>query len=1330
MKCRFLMTSKSEFTVEAVINGEIDACDNCYLGYTALSIASEFGRPDLIKILLRRGADVNFQDEHGNNALIIATLYGNFKSVETLVKYGDNINLNLQNSHGSTALSLSIFHGFNEITYFLIENGADINIRDNEGSTPLIFASSSGNTAVAKKLIQKWADPNLVNNSKDSALMYAIKGGHIEIVKELLSNGIDCNLSNSRKETALILASKLRKLNALKMLLNYPCLDVNIEDDSKFNALMYASYNGDYEIVEALLKYGADVNHRNSFDLFPLKCAAYGHHFEIYDLLIKHGAEEAITFSDAQPMGVEKLLFIILMNLSFSSSTFSKYIRISEHLLILINAFEKDTPLLALSEFQKIDLQYLYPILCDREYNAFSFLLLRLGIDVNFVYSHGMTPLMIAAKKSNELLVEKLLKLGANLNMVNDDGDSVLDIACKNGYLEIVKILCRHGASINHPILDQDSKKSMFKKPKSVLMKSKSLFKDFKSPLLISINYGHIKLTEWIFKHLEDVNQTTEMGVTALMYSAACRGKYSQALLSLCLEFKVDVNIADSMGRTALMQAAQCNNIEFVKSLLLAHADVDLKSKDGKNAFTFAIQNNHKEMFSLMIEYTIDINQRVVENKTLLIYSVLYGCLELTKEILRRGGEVDYCDDFGNTPLIFAAQLDNLEMVLLLLKSGARVNNQNKLGCTALMEAVMNRNIFIVNALLHAQADLDLQDTDGNTALDLTTHSKFKSFMCDYCSLIVTNDYLYELSNEISPPKVQNAQSDYFGVRKNISEPDADKKCLSFINNCLDSITNPTSPNRNIKIDHKYIDKLQDEIIMSLLGKDSILKNSFRQTESKIEPILLNIITAISCHDSSKAISILDNMSRDALDENMIKKLIIHIVKYQNQTVLNKLIDLGLDLNSPGNVCSLVLSMCIINQEKEGAAFLLLNGVYFNIDDLETRHSFNQIDDKDFKEITVFVFKLVASDNRRRDQIDKMMMWAIKHYKNEIVLYLLQNGANVNFRDTSGNTPLTCASLEKNIQIVKYLIEYGADVNLPKSSKNAPLYIVAGNGYIDIAETLINTSLCDVNSKNIDDNTPLMFAADQGHVDIVSILLDHGADVNIQSIYGCTALMWAVQSNSSDIISLLLNRKPNFDLFDVNGHSVIIWSILYSSLEILKLLLSAGATFKTTFTRMLPLNRINPINKKSVMIKYLVSNTILSDPEYSQIPILVLPVLLNKAEFIPSILNSSINIDELDAFENTTLTWAASLGNTEMVSLLLEHGANINQKGQYGQTPLMKASMNRNISVAKLLVDMGADTTITDSNGLMAIDMTSDTDIHRILMKSCLGLYSDDLVKR
>jgi len=61
----------------------------------------------------------------------------------------------------------------------------------------------------------------------------------------------------------------------------------------------------------------------------------------------------------------------------------------------------------------------------------------------------------------------------------------------------------------------------------------------------------------------------------------------------------------------------------------------------------------------------------------------------------------------------------------------------------------------------------------------------------------------------------------------------------------------------------------------------------------------------------------------------------------------------------------------------------------------------------------------------------------------DIVQYLVQNGANVNAIDQTGDTPLHHAALFSNIQIVRYLVESGAYVNSMDRHGFTPLHCAA-----------------------------------------------------------------------------------------------------------------------------------------------------------------------------------------------------------------------------------------------------------------------------------------------
>jgi ankyrin repeat protein len=72
--------------------------------------------------------------------------------------------------------------------------------------------------------------------------------------------------------------------------------------------------------------------------------------------------------------------------------------------------------------------------------------MLKHGADVNFADSAGNTPLIIAAKEGNSLVVDLLLRHGANPNLANHNGETAILFASGDRDLYAVKVLLAKGA--------------------------------------------------------------------------------------------------------------------------------------------------------------------------------------------------------------------------------------------------------------------------------------------------------------------------------------------------------------------------------------------------------------------------------------------------------------------------------------------------------------------------------------------------------------------------------------------------------------------------------------------------------------------------------------------------------------------------------------------------------------------------------------------------------------------------------------------------------------------------------------------------------------------
>ena len=143
-----------------------------------------------------------------------------------------------------------------------------------------------------------------------------------------------------------------------------------------------------------------------------------------------------------------------------------------------------------------------------------------------------------------------------------------------------------------------------------------------------------------------------------------------------------------------------------------------------------------------------------------------------------------------------------------------------------------------------------------------------------------------------------------------------------------------------------------------------------------------------------------------------------------------------------------------------------------------------------------------------------------------IVDYLIAQGANVNARDDRGTTPLVAGMLanilNRSRAVFTVLLKAGANPNLADNRGVAPLHVAAGLDSSPYFYT--STLLTEGANPNQADNagrTPLHNAAQWGLPSVVDLLLAAGANVHAQTRAGETALDVA-QNNSVSLA--LLNR--------------------------------------------------------------------------------------------------------------------------------------------------------------------------------------------------------------
>ena len=190
----------------------INAIHSNYSNQTALLLACDNCKSDIIKLLLERGADVTSKDLDGNTPLNkICKRYSYFENtsylfeiIQLLLEHGADVNY--KNYDGITPFMTACSNRIETRTFdLLIKYSAEINATDKYGWTPLMYACDACSYDEAKFLLENGADVNSRKTDGNTALIIACGENFTEIAKLLLENGADVNSRNTDGNTALIL---------------------------------------------------------------------------------------------------------------------------------------------------------------------------------------------------------------------------------------------------------------------------------------------------------------------------------------------------------------------------------------------------------------------------------------------------------------------------------------------------------------------------------------------------------------------------------------------------------------------------------------------------------------------------------------------------------------------------------------------------------------------------------------------------------------------------------------------------------------------------------------------------------------------------------------------------------------------------------------------------------------------------------------------------------------------------------------------------------------------------------------------------------------------
>ncbi|KAG4261953.1 hypothetical protein FPRO03_11421 [Fusarium proliferatum] len=225
-----------------------------------LHLAAYFGNVAETQILLLE-TDPDLKDGDCRTALSYAAGNGHSAVVKLLLKKGANIDR--RDSSSETALSRACMGQHAATARILLENHAQVDPKDDEYQTPLSLAAEMGHAAIVQLLLENRAEVDSMTEDRQTPLLMAATNGHKNIVQLLLNNGADVYWTDNYMETALSLAVYRGHTAVVQLLLDS---DAEVDSETIYGETPFklATKQRNETIVQLLLDYGADAKRPSS----------------------------------------------------------------------------------------------------------------------------------------------------------------------------------------------------------------------------------------------------------------------------------------------------------------------------------------------------------------------------------------------------------------------------------------------------------------------------------------------------------------------------------------------------------------------------------------------------------------------------------------------------------------------------------------------------------------------------------------------------------------------------------------------------------------------------------------------------------------------------------------------------------------------------------------------------------------------------------------------------------------------------------------------------------------------------------------------------------
>ncbi|PVD33506.1 hypothetical protein C0Q70_04762 [Pomacea canaliculata] len=694
-------------------------------------------------------------------------------------------------------------------------------------------------------------------------------------------------------------------------------------------------------------------------------------------------------------------------------------------------------------------------------------LLVRKGANINLQNTSGDTPLHIAVKHNNWMMMEALLSRQATTDVADNDHRSVLhilasytDFECLSELDKILPFLLCNSSDLNKK--DEEGN----------------------TALHLAAVSGNITFIKKLLYHGARADCVNDQQKTVLHMIGMNSQTFSlqwETCYMLIVKKGADVHKTDSDGNSAIHLAAKHNNWQLVDFLLKHVDDISQPDSDGFNIlhrFAMETSNSYKHLFFRLSDKLGDLNSRCRYGDTAVHIAAKNNNWFVVDLLIKQGAIFHEPDSDGFNVLHREAMVENgncspppdnqtdsdrkCNTFLHFTMNSFSYDNKTPAGETALHLAARHANWSMVKCLAEASEDIDEVDSESLTVIQRLVMS---SNSCEQFPLF---SRLLELGADYTCRDKKGDTVLHLAARN------GHWKIVKYLVQLGEETDTPDSD--GFLILHRIAQGIQDaSILRLLLANNQVLNKRTKHGDTAIHLAAQHkhwqTVTTLIEHGAdvfgcdSENTSVLQMMARTSFTHYQLTQIINNIETENRRKVLDTLLCDEVRCGQWKSVLYLVNQEVNIHQDDfqgfnllhilaKGAGFKDCKGIDFNIVQL----------------ISDLLTKGVGLEDKCPNGNTALQL-ALQCNNQHMITALAQQGANVKGPDSDGVFALQRLAMCKDVDqyTIQLLVNEGADPTICCPNGDSLLHLGArANNWSFVYYIIEETNCADLDKLDSD----------------------------------------------------------------------------------------------------------------------------------------------------------------------------------------------------------------------------------------------------------------------